>query len=363
MKGNLKKRLAIFLSILFVLPAIVTMLPMNPLEVSAATTVSLSLSYNLQDTNTVQVEAGQGFYFGDYVSVSQVSKTKSTYNYASELKASYASSEKKVADIGSDGYVETKKAGKTKITVTYKKKKLTCTLEVVPAGTLTAENSAAVKKLETQAKNLSKKMTNQITTANGYNVIKALNAYDKAAKNEAVSKTVSVDGFLKEMTENAGYTYYKISNKLVVPLAGRKMVLENIAYAYGHDNNPTGTTTAKQLKISSVTANTSAITVKTTKKVDNVQILAAHIMNRSWNTSVSGKKATFTVAITDASTNKYYTGVGELNKGSNVIKITLKEYYYKNGKSGYKNVKLVKGHTYELGYSDDWAKGKKVTVK
>lgn len=364
MKMNLKKRLAIFLSILFVLPAMVNLLPMNTLEVSAATKTYLNMVYGA--SKGIQVEAGQEFYFGDYAYIEEY--TNNSFDgslYASQVKASYTSSKKAVAEIDNKGYIKTKKAGKAKVTVSYKGKKVTCALEVVPAGTLMTESEASVvKQVEDAAEVLANGMVKKVTLANGYSALKNLNTYTKVFDDTEVNDTISKNGFLKEEVTSGGYSYRNETNKLVAPMAGRYYVLNGVLADYGRLNNPTGTFKAKQLKIASISATASTIKVKTTKKVNDVQLLAANIVNLQENAeSLNKKTAMVAIYLWDSESYKTYIGLGQIKKGSKEIKFAIKQWDYKDGKTTYKPAKLVKGHTYQIDSSSSWSKARKITIK
>ena len=99
--------IAIMLSLLFVLPNVLGLLPMAALQAEAATVI---LSWSIPNSNVaVEVEEAKTFYVGDYV----------TYNFGgslSKMKASYKSSNTKVATVDKNGCMKTLKPGTTTIT-------------------------------------------------------------------------------------------------------------------------------------------------------------------------------------------------------------------------------------------------------
>lgn len=362
MKKTMRVRLAVFLSIMMILPAIVAVLPMTAVDVSAASTeVYLSWGWNSTENKTIQVEQGQKFYIGDYASVSIYGKSP-WYGKASLVKATYSSSKKSVATVNSKGYLTAKGTGTTTVTVKYKGKKITTGIEVVPAGTF--ETSDNITGLQKKADAIAKKIPSKITTKNGFELNKLVRDY--ATYVDGLDE-ISTSGFLKEKVihtfNNTTYTTYKETAQLAVPQAGRYMVLSSLLSDYGWKNNPTGTTGAKILKIKSVSAKTSAITIKLKKKVDATQVLAARINGYSEeNDKLSGNtKANINVYIYDTANQKSYLCKAVLKKGSNTLKLIPQTYSTKKGK--WVTTKLTKGHTYRLESSYYWTKGKTVKVK
>lgn len=373
----MKIRLAVFLSIMLVLPTIISVLPMTATEVSAATK-GVSLSWEWQYYNTdnepIQVENGQKFYIGDYVSVCDYS-SPGVYGVASMQKATYSSSNQSVATVKSNGYLTAKKEGLTTITVKCKGKKLTTKLEVVPAGTF--GKSKAITGLKKQAEKLAKKIPSKITTENGFSLYKAESDYISYANK--VSDTLVSFGMLKEETTDThsftdadGRTYTYTSkyiapkNKLVVPQAGRYLCLSKMFFAYGRVNSPTSTLPAKMMKVKSISATTSNITVKIKQKLTENQILGARLYGGSnWNGKLKDKKTAYdSEAIYDANTKEYLGFVKvEMKKGSNTLKLTPMKYEYNNGKGSYVKIKLTKGKSYQLGSKGTWGKGTIFNVK
>lgn len=215
MKENMKKRLAVFLCILFVLPAITAVLPQTAQEVQAAK-VSLYWEGTLDDTKgKVTLEKGAAFYIGDYVYVSYGFNNGCTL---SMVKASYSSSSKEVATVNSKGYVEAKETGITNIKMKYKGKTRTCTLTVVEAGSF--ETNKAYTKLAKAANAIAKKIPPKITTSNGFNLIKANEKYEDTAY--SVKSYITSDGFIIEKQSSSNM---KPTQKLAVTNAGRQHTL------------------------------------------------------------------------------------------------------------------------------------------
>ncbi|MBO5372091.1 MAG: Ig-like domain-containing protein [Lachnospiraceae bacterium] len=371
MREYLKKRLAVFLTIMMVLPAIVAMLPMTATEVSAASNVSMDWIWKSSNSENLpmQVEKGQKFYIGDYANV----YVSSDYKIASMVKASYSSSKSSVATVDKNGYLTAKGIGKATITIKYKGKKLTTQLEVVPAGTF--GKSKAITGLKKQAKNLAKKAASKVTVKNGFAMAKAMTDYRKYASD--VYSEISYGGLLREkvtktntyvwngVTHTYTSTYTTETNKIAVPQAGRFYYLSTMLSDYGRKNSPTATNPAKKVKIASASATTGTITLKLKAKISAEQVLGARIFGSDeWNKKANSKKAYCYASIYDAETNEYYSsGKVEFKKGSNIVKITPMQDTYVNGAIKYSKIKLEKGKTYRIGSKSEWAKGKTVKVK
>ena len=337
---NIKMRLAVLLSVMMILPSIVTILPVASMRVSAATTY---VYMNWGAVSNTQVEQGQEFYIGDFVNV-YVYGGKSWNGTASMTSVSYSSSKPSVGSVTKKGYFTAKKPGKTKITVKYKGKKVEGEIEVVEAGTF--PETTAISGLRECAGKLSVKIPSKITLKNAYSLYKL--AADVKAYVNKHSKAINVDGYTVQKSEYSDY-YYPTSS-LVVPQAGRyKTFMATLKNKFGYKNNPTSTRSAKVLRIQSASAKTNKITVKLKKKVDATQIMAARICNEDvGNELLTGNnKAYFKVPIIDAKSKIYtvYYGIAEINKGSAIMKIkSFEQYVSKKGK--YVKAKLKKGRTY-----------------
>ena len=359
MKKTMKIRLAVFLSILLVLPTIVAALPMASTEALAAgNDVSMYWNWDVASHPTIEVEAGQQFYLGDYAILNIYGK-KPWYGRVSLVKATYTSSKKAVATVNKSGYFTAKKTGTTTVTVKYKGKKITTKIKVVPKGTFaTSENISGLQK---KAEALSKQIPKKITTKNGFALYKVVSDYQKYTDEV---NDIGVEGFLKEaVTVNGNYTYYKNTAQLAVPQAGRYAALNAMLSNYGWENNPTGTKGAKLFKIKSVSATKSSIVIKLKKKIDTVQVLATRINGYNLgNEELSGNtKAYAGVYVYDKKTHESFRCKAEVKKGSNTLKLIPMKYSPQKGE--WVKTTLKKGHTYVLETRDYWTKGKTVKVK
>lgn len=362
MRTNLKKRLAVFLTILFVLPTILEVLPQTATVTQAASKTQMywSVMYTGQGTVNISVETGKAFYIGDYVSIYTGDKS----SVASMEKAAYSSSNKAVASVTDKGYVTTRSAGDTKITVKYKGKMLTCKLTVVKAGEISGKSEYKnVSKLKKLADGLAAKIPSTVTTKNAYDFNKIYQNYiDK------VSSTMS--GISRDGVGNATYSSDsgRSGCELVVPEAGRGNYARTMLYNYADKYNPVSTISSKALKLKSVSSTTKKITVNFKSPVTTEHIYAANINDSYINEKPAKTKASALIAIYDKTDGDvFYTGFMQLKKGSKQAVIVLKDGYSKkvNGewKYVYKTLSLKKGHTYQIGNKLWWGKGKTFTVK
>lgn len=362
MRQMLKRRIAIMLSLLLVLPNVLGLLPMATLQTEAASYGDLNWSiYN----ETVQVEEGKAFYVGDYVSTYKTGKVY-TYYTASMLKASYKSSNTTVATVDANGYMKTLKPGTTTITVSFKGKKTTKEFTVVKKGSF--GTVAEVTELAKAAKKLPSKMPSSITTKNGKKYVDMMSDYVKVE--QKVSNQVNSNGMLKEEVTIGTYTYYSSTNKLAVPEAGRREPLYKLLSIYENKNSPTSTRSAKVLKLSSATASVkkNTITLKLKKKVTKEQILAAKIYEEVYcrdalNASKLADNQAY-VRVSVINKKQTYEGVAKITLGKKTATMQIYTSKYENGKATYTKAKLKKNQTYTLGYgANEWTKGKKVKAK
>ncbi len=362
MKNYAKIRLAVFLCILLVMPSVLSVLPMTAQEVSAADT-SVYWNYSFHSSNDVvlKIERGEKFYIGDYA---YVWDGDDNYGCASQYnKVKYSSNKKSVLSVSSKGLVTAKKVGKATITIKYKGKKITKKFQVVKAGTF--KDTSAVKGLRTRTTKISKSIPSKIGLSNGYKYLNTVKEYSDYVNNHSME--ISAAGITKTATTYPGsnYTYYSSSNQLVVPQAGRYYLLEQKLYGYASKNSPTSTTCSKRLKISSVSASTKAITVKTKQSVTGNHILAANILSRNLNETLSKQSAKIYISVYDVTANKSYTGVATLKKGSKTVSVKIGSYVFnsKTGTSKFTYQNLKKGHTYRIGSDVSWGNGRTVKVK
>lgn len=345
LKENMKKRLAVFLCILFVLPAIMAVLPQTAQEVQAAKGYIDWHGTTRGRKGILTVEQGTSFYIGDFARYYNNGVYLGT---ASMFKASYSSSNGNVAAINSKGYVETRNIGKSNITIKYKGNTLNCILTVVEAGSFGTNEEFT--KLAEAADVIAKNMPKAITAKNGFRILKIFNQYQDLSDNLS---SVSDDGFIVE--------YYESTEKLVVPNASRYNKLYAQLERYAAKNSPISTKSSKKINITSIHATERQVTINLAKAISKDQILALK-MNPSWyakekNLSSGNNKAYFFTLIVDQSNERHtYTGLVCMTKGSKKVTVTP-------CKANGKRTKMKKNKTYQIDDSLKWLKGKTFTVR
>ncbi len=359
MKGYAKIRLAVFLCIVMVLPSVISVLPMTALEVSAASSASISWNYNFNSyaSTVIQIEKGEKFNIGDFAYVYD----GANYGCASQFKkVSYSSSKKSIATVDSKGNLHAKRTGKVTITIKYKGQKIRQNFQIVKTGSLSS--SKACNSLRQKTKQLAK-LPSKITSSNGYKYLNMVKSFDEFFLTNSME--ISHAGFLKETVQSGIYTYYNPSNKLAVPQIGRLFALQQLLYQFADKNSPTSTSSSKILKISSVSASTSGITIKTKQKVTATHLLASYISYSSLNEKPNKKSADVYISVYDQTEQKYYSAIATLKKGSKTIfvKIGQNTYNPTTGNTEFRVQKLKKGHTYMIGNPVSWGSGKKVKIK
>lgn len=350
MRENMKKRLAVFLCILFVLPTIMSVLPQTAQETQAAN-VYLGWIGTLYSTGgKMTVEQGAKFYIGDYAQV--------TGGTASMVKATYSTSKKSVATVNSKGYVEAKGTGSATIRIKYKGKSLSCALKVVKAGEF--ETKEAYRKLAEEADTVAKNMPSKVTSGNGFDLLKIRDDYQKVSN--SVLTEISEDGFIKGRN-SSGYSVS--TEKLAVPKAGRIQTLRFKLSEYANKNSPVSTRSSKVLKIASVSASAGKVTIKLKKAPGKEQMLAMRIIHSSYpeqNKTGGNDKVYFYInLINTKKVSDYYSGLACMKKGSKTITIIPQKY--SASKNKFVNAKLKKNTTYSLSTKSDWTRGKTFKVK
>ncbi|MBR1691497.1 MAG: Ig-like domain-containing protein [Lachnospiraceae bacterium] len=360
MREMFKRRLAVMLSMLLVLPTVLALLPMARLETEAASFTGMN--WYFYSSEAIQIEEGQEFYIGDYVVVYYGVDPSKT---ASMVKASYSSSKTKVASVDSKGYLKALKTGTTTIKVAFKGKSVTQEFEVVEKGTFTEQ--ASVQKFIKAAEELPTSVPSSITTKNGFALCTQLANYKKAAAK--LSTSVDENGFLVEKVKSGSYSYYQRTNQLAVPQAGRHNTVAESFSVFAKKNDPTSTHSSKGLKVSSITINAkkNVGTIKLKNKVTKEHILAAKMDDvRYYAPDVPAgglnDKQAFVYA-TVMNKGKYYSAFIILKQGSKQATFKIYSSTNKNSKTTYKNTKFKSGQTYSIGSKYEWTKGKSVKAK
>ena len=253
--------------------------------------------------------------------------------------------------------MKAKKTGKATITIKYKGQKLSCIVNVEKAGSFGEKDIIASAQNEVNA--LVKNLPSKVTGKNGFSLLKKKADYYKKMTDytDDYAAKISYDGFLKEN--------YSTTSKLAVPDASKYYRIQALLTTFAEKNSPTSTRSAKVLKVKSLSGKTSGITMKLNKAVTSDQILASNIENSYYNQDTLNQNTSksYITVYDKTAGNKWYSGMVTLKKGSRSATLVLTEYKFSGGAGKYVKVKLKKGHTYQIGSSVYWTKGKKVKVK
>lgn len=345
--NHFKKRVALFLCLVLVLPSVIGCLPSNTLIAQAAGSYTRAIYcsfYPMQTwdeneqtyTYSLELEAGQKvnmgalFYYHDSNGVCTYLSNLSSGKYATK----YTSSKTKVATINSTTGVLTAKAkGTTTITIKYKGVSATCKVKVVGKGAF-----GVAWKDKSKAKSIIKEINSvykgKLTASNLYKINQLL---DKLQKHDYSCTSLS-SGFVYDPTN--WYT----TNKLAVPEWAEASNLSTKLYEYARSNNPIGTLPSAFFKIKSVSAkgNSRDLTINLKSKVDTADIFAIHYMDYGDDFKAASDRAVFNIILEDTKTGYRYYGRAIATKGSSKISVNM-DY-----------LKLVKNRKYKLMATDTW---------
>ncbi|MCD7735869.1 MAG: Ig-like domain-containing protein [Lachnospiraceae bacterium] len=316
---SVRRRLALYLAVLMMLPALVGI---QPIQAEAAS--SLQLVTGGETNQVVTIEKGQNFFAGDLIYYD------STGNYEfvtlSMLSgATYKSSKTSVATIGkSTGKVTAKATGTTTITATYKSKKVTFKLKVLKKGAL--GTTTTYKSLNEKANLISSAFSSSPTTT----IKRAFQVSKKLAKlANADSTLIWVCGYRGDNPVGVSYASDWTTINLNIPLSTRIYTLEMMY-------NPLATGSANAFQASKMTAsvskNTLTLTLKSKATKEQVTWL------REAYEQSSSTKTYYTSGIWDETSGKFYDARVYVTAGSKNLTIKL----YSNGK----RAKVIKGHKY-----------------
>lgn len=373
----MKKRIAVFLSLMLTIPAILGALPQAKLEAQAASTYYYmnwtGLTSTYVDSKSVvfaqMTKNTTDFYLGDYIVANKSSGSKYTsYGYLSmNSGATYKSSDSSVASINSStGLVKAKKKGKTTLTVTWKGQKSTCELEVVSSvGSVSSKYNSLKKSANSLIKTSGKKITgkNRYKAVNAWNLYKTLRMeIDNTITTLTSSDVETYSGLKRDVeykTSESGSYYGQTINKVKLPILQRATVYGRTIDSYISTKNPIGTGSAKLLQSKSISGKNKTVTVTLKSKVTADQIFGIQAgVSSIWDTKIASKNtAQFPVYIKDTKTGHKYYALATVKKGSN--KLTIKT----------KTLKLKKNVKYKLIGSSmgdlypSWSNKGKVTFK
>lgn len=368
-----KQRLAVLLSLALVFTMALPVIPQTETTVQAASRTTEfwwdahTEGAGANAKSSFQVEKGQTFLLGGLCVI--YNEKEDVYGRACNVTGvTYKTSNSKIASITKKGQVTTKKTGTVKLTVKYGKASSSVTVTVVGTGKL-GSTSKTVKNYNKTLRKYAKSMQN-VTKSARYSAVNnyvKLNTYiDKIHKTYKYTNT-GFSAIKNSYTSsyNGETFYYTSSNH-------DKLVVTGLtdAKAYGAMCNamvktsPIGTTASKYFKIKSVSAksNSTSFSITLKSKVTEDQFFGAQATDvyYLWKTKTikNGKAGTFDMHVYDATAKQTYTAVVTMTKNSKTLKVKMPT-----------NVKLVKGHTYNLrGIADwtgkyGWAKNKSFKAK
>lgn len=352
-----KRRLSVFLCLLFVIPGVLGAIPQAKLEVQAASKWKLYF----QSNNFEMTKNTKGFYVGDYVVAEYGRYPNNTSGYLSMKKgASYKSSNPGVASINkTSGLVKPKKTGTTQITVSYKGVSKTCTLKIV--SNLGVKIPKGMKSLEKKANALVKAFGKGITKSNRYQAVSANNQYkmlyeEVQSKNDKTNK----DTYFSEETGCVYKLHPDFAFQVCMPaLMSAHVRSYTLDTYYVGARNPIGTGGGKFFKIKSASGKGRQVTANLEKKVSEDQIfgLKAVVSGKYFDTKiVKNNRAEFPLYIRDKETGHRYYAIATATKGSKKLSIKLQSGKLKKGGS-YQIVGIsFEGYDFDYPITDKWTK-------
>ena len=211
-RGTWIRRLAVLLCVVLCVPSLLLAMPATQTDAAVKYSGSLDSQYsrdaygNYSTRNIkLQVEAGQEFNIGDWVSCSIQKGNKWQSVTLADIKGvKYKSTNKKALTLSSKGVAKTKKTGTTTITMKKGGINVRLQIQVVKKGSLTklVKNS---KEYQSRMKTAIKTVGSKITAKN-YEAF-----FEKLRETEAMNRKI------KNLRYGALKKGYSGSNKIVVP--------------------------------------------------------------------------------------------------------------------------------------------------
>lgn len=317
----LKRRLAVFLSVLVAFTTIFFVVPQE--EVQAATAwIYMPGGY----ASEVRVEKGaKDVYIGDYLTA-YCEQDYTNYGLLSNNSGvKYSSSKKSVAAVDSStGKLTAKKTGTTTISAKFKGRTYKFKLRVVSSLKSVRESDDTYSEKDAAAKAFVKQYgSSKITTKNRYDKVKAYADY-------AGSGYAGGDG-LKVIYESG-----KAAKCIYMPNEGRAVRLVEQLRNYNKTRNPFSTISSKCFKVKSISGSGKTITINLKKAVSAEQMFGANVaaVRYGQDNNIDAKKVIAEMYVRD-SNYKYYPATMTIEKGSKKLTIKLKDSKLKKGKKYY----------------------------
>lgn len=354
---NLKKRIAVFLCLLLVLPTLLQSLPGLTLEANAAgnTKLTTSLPWSVYTklgeenffggTYDLTLEVGQEIDFSSYFFM-QADYTSVSLSKINGEK--YSSSNKKVASITKSGVLTAKKEGKTYITVKYKGQSIKVNIKVV---TKKYTENKKIEKLNSSIEKAWKKYGKKKITAK--NVTDLYNDMHKIKKNaRECDKLLGAKNTFSNSPAILSYTVFAekdFNYYILVDYEKYKTLSQELnEFCSSKKNSIVATVSTKNLSAKSVKVNGKKLTVNLNKKLTTAHMIPVAVLgnNKGQITSKSGLKIEYSIyegSNLNVNTFERYgkevmAGTVTLKPGNKTITVTMKH-------------KLAKGNYYVAFYN------------
>jgi hypothetical protein len=340
---NLKKRMAILLTLIMIVPSIITCLPTATITSQAADNTIYSIHWtsemttNSKGTGNLVMQVGQSVKIGGLITLLGTGSYTTALNYSGK----FYSSNSKVASFDKNGTLTAKKSGKIKITCNYEGNKLRCNITVLKKGSIKEVNNSDIKKFTKNVNSLNKIVAKGINDKNCYTIynkwISLSNQWSKL-KDSYFKKDKSFgDGLLKAYKSGGNSSISSYTSKLVVPAYCTYEDIKEKLNIFLWDMPGTTTNMGLEFKSTKMTVkntkSSTIITVKLANKLTKRDLFNAWVANR-WDEKFDTPKA-LTVFVT-LSRNSGYQMVGgfaTMKLGSDEI---IVETYYKLDKGTYR---------------------------
>lgn len=364
---NIKRRVAVFLSILLILPSIFAVLPQTTEEVQAKTTYYLSTTVGYmvttdQDRTTyLYTMVGTKFHIGDFV---EATKTAGSGGYSVPLGrvsgisgVKYQSSNTKAAVVDSKSGLVTPKATGT-ATIKMKFNGAECKINVTVLKKNTYSMNSAAKKIENAAKKLSKDVNKKVTSQNAFALSKKVNAYNQVVEKYRDKSNVSAANYSVLNDFSGARVKQVIMSGEIASVARLQFKLREFA----KKTSGFSTNSAVNVKVKSVSATPTKITYRLKKKATKTQVLGAKCACAYNSTKDAGNAGVAYAAVGICWQNQWIYGTAKLKAGSDIVTVT--DFKIWNTKTyQYEKRKLKRGRTYQVGNKFYWNGLRNVKVK
>jgi hypothetical protein len=287
---NLKKRLAILVALIMIVPYIITGLPNATITSLADAGGSVNgmwwiscMTSQTTGNGKLVMQVGQSVEIGGFMEVEHSLYGDTT---GLSLAGTFSSTNTKVATVNKKGVLVARKTGRTTVTCNYGGQKLRCSVTVLKKGSIKETNNSYVRKFTKNVNSLNKIVKQGINWKNCYTI------YNKLV--ELTNQWDDVDSsFEKEdmnigngiMMYNSQEGHIKLTYKLVVPAYNTYKHIQEQLYVFLNDAPTPVTNMGLQYKAKTITTKRKGyninITVKTTEKVTKKEFFKAWVWGNS----------------------------------------------------------------------------------